>query len=77
MKTEQTRITVKGQTNVPQKIQKFLGVKSGGDVEWHVVKSRVMVNRPRKIKDPVKFLTSQVRLDLDAVRLVRSTREEF
>lgn len=77
MKTEQTRITVKGQTTVPQKIRKFLGVKSGEDVEWHVVKSMVVVDKPRKIKDPVKFLTSQIKLDLDAVRLVRSVREEF
>lgn len=77
MKTEQTRVTSKGQTTIPREVRKFLGVKSGEEVEWHVVKSMVVVNRPRKIKDPVKFLTSQVRLDLDAVRLVKSVREEF
>ena len=31
----------------------------------------------KKIKDPTKFLTSQVKLDIDAVKLVRKVREEF
>ena len=30
-----------------------------------------------KIRNPVSFLTSQIKLDLDAVKLVRETREDF
>lgn len=30
-----------------------------------------------KIRNPVRFLTSQIKLDLDAVELVREAREDF
>ncbi|MDI6721856.1 MAG: type II toxin-antitoxin system PrlF family antitoxin [Candidatus Aenigmarchaeota archaeon] len=77
MKTEKTSVTQKYQTTIPKSIRKVLGVKSGEGVEWHVVRSMVVLHKKKPIKDPVKFLTSQVKLDLDAVKLVRRTREEF
>ena len=77
MKTEKTSITQKYQTTIPKNIRKLLGVKAGEDVEWHVVRSMVVVHRKEKMEDPVKFLTSQVKLNLDAVKLVREAREEF
>ena len=77
MKTEKTSITQKYQTTIPKNIRKLLGVKAGEDVEWHVVRSMVVVHRTEKMEDPVKFLTSQVKLNLDAVKLVREAREEF
>ena len=77
MKAEKTSITQKYQTTVPKNIRKLLGVKAGEDVEWHVVRSMVVLHKQGKIDDPVKFLTSQIKLDIDAVKLVRQSREEF
>ena len=77
MKAEKTSITQKYQTTIPKNIRKLLGVKAGEDVEWHVVRSMVVVHRKEKMEDPVKFLTSQVKLNLDAVKIVREAREEF
>ena len=77
MKAEKTSITQKYQTTVPKNIRKLLGVKAGEDVEWHVVRSMVVLHKQEKIDDPVKFLTSQIRLNIDAVKLVRQSREEF
>jgi len=54
-----------------------LGVESGKEVEWNIVKSMVIVDVARRIQNPVKFLTSQIRLNLDAVKLVRESREDF
>lgn len=75
MKTEKTSVTQKYQTTIPKNIRKVLGVKAGEDVEWHVVKSMVVVHKREKIKDPVKFLTSQIKMNLDAVKLIRESRE--
>jgi AbrB family looped-hinge helix DNA binding protein len=77
MKAEKTSITQKYQTTVPKNIRKLLGVKAGEDVEWHVVRSMVVLHKQGKIDDPVKFLTSQIRLNLDAVKMVKQSREEF
>jgi AbrB family looped-hinge helix DNA binding protein len=74
---EETKITSKFQTTIPSKIRKVLGVKAGGGVEWHVVKEMVIVDTSKKIENPVKFLTSQIKINIDAVKLVRETREEF
>ena len=74
---EETKITSKFQTTIPSKIRKVLGVKPGGEVEWHVVKEMVIVDTAKKIENPVKFLTSQIKINIDAVKLVRETREEF
>lgn len=77
MQTEKTSVTQKYQATIPKGIRKVLDVKAGEEVEWHVVKSMVVVHRREKIKDPVKFLTSQIKLDMDAVKLVREAREEL
>lgn len=74
----ETKITSKNQTSIPQDIRDFLGVQHGDTVEWHTLKGMVVVKTKKKIKDPVKFLTSQgVNLNLDAVKLVKKIREEF
>jgi len=77
MKAEKTSITQKYQTTIPKSIRELLDVKVGGDVEWHVVRSMVVLHKKETMKDPVKFLTSQIKLDIDAVKLVRESREEF
>ncbi|MBO3754453.1 MAG: type II toxin-antitoxin system PrlF family antitoxin [Candidatus Brockarchaeota archaeon] len=77
MNREESKVTIKYQTTIPRKIRKHLGVRPGEKVEWHVVRGMVVVDVPRKVKNPVEFLTSQIKLDLDAVKLVREAREEF
>ncbi len=76
MKVEKTKMTTKGQTTVPKHIRKFLGVDPGEEVEWHVVKGMVLVDKQHNMKNPVEFLTSQIKLNLDAVKLVKNAREE-
>ncbi|HLC84881.1 MAG TPA: AbrB/MazE/SpoVT family DNA-binding domain-containing protein [Candidatus Nanoarchaeia archaeon] len=71
-----TTITQKYQTTIPKEVREVLHVDAGNEVEWHVVRGMVIVDAAKKIKDPVKFLTSQVTLDLDMVRLVREVREQ-
>lgn len=73
----ETKITSKFQTTIPQEVRKFLDVKPGKEVEWCIVKGMVVVDVARKVKEPVKFLTSQIRLDIDAVKLVKEAREDF
>jgi len=58
-------------------IFKILGVKPGEEVEWSIVKGMVVVDVKRKMERPVKFLTSQIKLNLDAAKLVRESRDEF
>ena len=77
MKIEVTKVTRKYQTTVPKEIRAHLGIKAGSEVEWGVVKSMVFVDSSKKQKDPVKFLTSQIKLDSDAVKLVKDLREEM
>ncbi len=72
-----TKLTSKFQTTVPRKVRKFLGIKGGNEVEWYVVKGMVVVDSVKKIKNPVKFLTSQIKLSFDAVELVKEARKEF
>ena len=76
MKTE-TKVTTKYQTTIPKEVRKLLKIKPGKEVSWHVVKGMAIVDVKRKIEKPVEFLTSQIKLDLDAVKLVREAREEF
>lgn len=73
----ETKVTSKFQTTIPLKIRDFLGVKPGKEVEWHLVKGMVVVDSARKIEQPVKFLTSQIKLDIDAVKLVKNARADF
>ena len=77
MQHRKTKVTTKYQTTIPEDVRKFLGVESGKEVEWNIVKSMVIVDVARRIQNPVKFLTSQIRLNLDAVQLVRESREDF
>ncbi|MBI2971557.1 MAG: AbrB/MazE/SpoVT family DNA-binding domain-containing protein [Candidatus Aenigmarchaeota archaeon] len=77
MKPKETKVTTKYQTTIPEEVRKLLGVEAGKEVEWSVVKSMVIVDVARKVKNPVKFLTSQTKLDIDAVKLVKEAREDF
>jgi bifunctional DNA-binding transcriptional regulator/antitoxin component of YhaV-PrlF toxin-antitoxin module len=77
MKREETTVTRKFQTTIPKTIRKNLEVKPGQKVTWHMVRSLVVVDTHKRVEDPVKFLTSQTELDLDAVRLVRDAREDL
>ena len=67
----------KASNHHPKNIRKHLKIQPGQSVRWHVVKEMVVVDVHKKMPNPVKFLTSQVKLDLDAVKLVKETREEF
>lgn len=75
MKTKETKVTTKYQTTIPEEVREFLGVESGKEVEWNIVRGVVIVDASRKVKNPVKFLTSQIKLNLDAVKLVKESRE--
>ncbi len=46
-------------------------------MDWEISKSMVVINPARHVKSPTKFLTSQMRLNIDAVKLVREIREDF
>lgn len=73
----ETKITSKFQTTIPKKVRETLGVKSGEEIDWHIIKGMVIVEKERKIKNPTKFLTSQIKLNIDAVKLIRKVREEI
>jgi len=73
----ETRITSKFQTTIPRKVRKFLGVNAGKELEWHIVKGMVIVDVAKEVEKPVEFLTSQIKLDKDAVKLVKEAREEL
>jgi bifunctional DNA-binding transcriptional regulator/antitoxin component of YhaV-PrlF toxin-antitoxin module len=77
MKSLETRITQKYQTAIPKEVRKHLK-KPKDTVMWHVSREMVVVDSHKKMEDPVGFLTSQLRkgVTLDAVKLVRKTREE-
>jgi AbrB family looped-hinge helix DNA binding protein len=76
---KETKVTSKYQTSIPKEVREFLDVKPGEEVEWTVVKSMVVVGAKKKMKDPVKFLTTQIKtpLTIDAVKLVHEVRDEF
>ncbi len=77
MRKEETKVTQKYQTTIPKAIRSFLNIKPGKEVRWHVVKRMVVVDTHKKILNPVKFLTSQTALNIDAVKIVKESREEF
>jgi bifunctional DNA-binding transcriptional regulator/antitoxin component of YhaV-PrlF toxin-antitoxin module len=79
MRSEETRVTRKYQTTIPKEIRKYLKIKPRETVTWHVLRSMVVVDSHKKVNDPVRFLTSQIKtkMGLDAVRLVSQSREEF
>lgn len=72
-----SKLTSKCQATVPKQVRDVLNVHAGAELEWHVVRGMVVVDTVKKIRDPVKFLTSQIKLDLSAVKLVKKAREEF
>jgi AbrB family looped-hinge helix DNA binding protein len=72
-----TKVTSKYQTTIPEDIRKELGIKAGGKVEWYMVRGFAIVDVPTKIKKPVDFLTSQTKLNIDAVKIVKESREDF
>ncbi|HLC67434.1 MAG TPA: AbrB/MazE/SpoVT family DNA-binding domain-containing protein [archaeon] len=71
------KVTEKYQTSIPRNVRKLLGVEPGTEVEWDIVRSMVVVDVKRKVANPVKFLTSQIKTNLDAVKLVNESRNEF
>lgn len=77
MSFEQTRVTSKFQATVPKKTRALLGVKPGEHITWHTLRGIVIVDMHRPQKNPVAFLTSQIKLKNDAVKLVRSVRAEI
>ncbi|TET20287.1 AbrB/MazE/SpoVT family DNA-binding domain-containing protein [Candidatus Bathyarchaeota archaeon] len=72
-----TKVTEKYQTTIPKRIRDVLKVKAGENVEWYIIQGMVVLRKPVKLEKPVEFLTSQTMLSVDAVKLVRKTREEF
>jgi len=69
--------TEKYQTTIPKRMREVLKVKAGETVEWYIIQGMVVLRKPIKLEKPTEFLTSQTKLDIDAVKLVRETREEF
>lgn len=72
-----TKVTPKYQTTIPKEIRNRLGIKVGDVVEWNLIRQFAIVRTVPKIADPVKFLTSQIRMKVDAVALVRKARSEM
>ena len=75
MELEETTITTKYQTTIPKKIRKVLKVRPGEKAVWHLVKGLVFVDTHKKIKNPVEVITSKIKLNLDAVKLVEEARQ--
>ena len=73
----ETKITSKFQTTIPRKVRQLLGIKAGKEIDWHVIKGMIVVEKDRKVKNPTKFLTSQIKIDIDAVKLIREVRGEM
>jgi len=73
----ETKITSKFQTTIPRKVRQLLGIKAGEEIDWHVIKGMIVVEKDRKVKNPTKFLTSQIKIDIDAVKLIREVRGEM
>lgn len=67
----ETKLTMKGQTTVPLPVRKMLGINSGDRVEWEMAKGMVIISAKKKVADPVTFLTTQIKLNINAVNLVK------
>ncbi len=74
---KETKITSKFQTTVPKKVRELLDIKAGEEIGWNIIKGMVIVDKYKKMRNPTKFLTSQIKLYIDAVDLVRKVREEI
>ncbi len=77
MSFELTRLTSKFQATIPREARKALGVKPGEAVTWHPQIGRVFIDVHRKIKNPVKFLTTQPRTGVDIMKLLHEFRDEI
>ncbi|MFH0969891.1 MAG: AbrB/MazE/SpoVT family DNA-binding domain-containing protein [Candidatus Diapherotrites archaeon] len=72
---DESTLTSKRQATVPKRIADFLGAKPGQMIEWYIVGGKVLVDAPKRIKNPTKFLTTQnVRLNIDMVNLIKNVR---
>ena len=56
---------------------KPIEVKEIDEYRIYTIKTFIIIKKKEKIRDPVKFLTSQVKLKYDAVKLVRKFRENI
>ena len=74
---KQTKITSKFQTTIPRRVREILDIKAGEEIGWNIIRGMIIVEKDKKIKNPTKFLTSQIKFDIDAVNLVRKIREEM
>ncbi len=74
---KQTKITSKFQTTIPKNVRELLDIKAGEEIGWNVVRSMIVIEKDKKMKNPTKFLTSQIKIDMDAVNLVKKVREEM
>ena len=72
-----TRVTSKYQTTIPRSIRRELRIRAGDEVEWQLVRQFAVVRSSRPVRNPVAFLTSQTRLNIDAVSVVRKARREM
>lgn len=72
-----TRVTSKYQTTIPRDIRRKLRIGAGDEVEWQLMRQFAVVRASPRVDDPVAFLSSQTRLNIDAVSLVRRAREEM
>ncbi len=73
----ETKVTSKFQTTIPKKVRKLLKIQAGKEVQWNIVNEMVVVDVAGKMAKPVEFLTSQIKINKDAVRLVREAREDI
>ena len=74
---QKTKVTSKYQTTIPENVRNRLGIKAGSEVGWHIIREYVILDTHKKIKNPVAFLTSQIKASYDAVKLVRETRDDL
>ena len=77
MAIAQSTVTLKYQATIPKEIRRQLGIEPGEKVTWHTLRGMVILDVHKKIKNPVRFLTSQMRESISAVRLVKQVRDEI
>jgi bifunctional DNA-binding transcriptional regulator/antitoxin component of YhaV-PrlF toxin-antitoxin module len=65
------KVTEKHQTTLPKRVRAALKVKPGKTVEWYIIQGMVVLRKPVKLEKPVEFLTSQTKLDVNAMKLLR------
>jgi len=73
----ETKITQKFQTTIPKNIRNFLQIKPGKEVEWHIARGMVIVDVNQKLKNPIEFFRKQIKINKNAVELVKEARDEM